>query len=256
MAFKTVENYNKDKFGGYFLLRNDGDEADVIFLYQSVQDVLVADVHYLKSGEYNGYVHCCGKGCPACARGIRTQNKLFIPVYNITSGEIQFWDRTMRFEPQLQNDVFSRYPNPSEYVFRIRRNGAAGDVNTTYSIIAIGKNDFKSYAQILAENNISMPDHYNSVCKDLSSTEMQRLLQDGDRPSTGYSANQGYAASYGAVPRGTSNDSVSSEIPEMLELPEPPAIEMPSYSTSSEPIASIDEELPFSEDEDAEEPNF
>ena len=135
----------------------------------------------------------------------------------------------MRFEPQLQNDVFSRYPNPSEYVFRIRRNGAAGDVNTTYSIIAIGKNDFKSYAQILAENNIRLP-------------------PDGDRPSTGYSANQGYAASYGAVPRGTSNDSVSSEIPEMLELPEPPAIEMPSYSTSSEPIASIDEELPFSED--------
>jgi len=109
MAFKTVKTYNEEKFGGLFLLRNDGDFADVVFLYQSIDDVLVADTHYIKSSEYTGYVHCCGSGCPACAKGIRVQTKLFIPLYNIQDHEIQFWDRTMRFEPQLNQDVFSNH---------------------------------------------------------------------------------------------------------------------------------------------------
>ena len=65
MAFKTAREYNEDRFGGLFLLRNDGDYADVIFLYRSLDDVLIADTHYIKSADYSGYVHCCGRGCPA-----------------------------------------------------------------------------------------------------------------------------------------------------------------------------------------------
>ena len=83
MGFKSVTSYNEEKFNGLFLLRNDGDSADVIFLDRNIDDVLVADTHYVKSADYSGYVHCCGKGCPACAKGIRIQTKLFIPLYNI-----------------------------------------------------------------------------------------------------------------------------------------------------------------------------
>ena len=91
MAFKKVNDYNQEKFGGLFLLRNNGDYADVIFMYRSVDDVLVADTHYIKSADYSGYVHCQGRNCPACAKGIRVQTKLFIPMYNITDNELQFW---------------------------------------------------------------------------------------------------------------------------------------------------------------------
>ena len=243
MGFKTVNQYNEDKFGGLFLLRNDKDYADVIFLYQGVSDVLVADVHYIKSNEYSGYVHCCGKGCPACAKGIRTQTKLFIPLYNIQAGEIQFFDRTMRFEPQLQQDVFSKYPNPSEYVFRITRNGAAGDVNTTYSIVAIGRNTFKSYAQILSENNATMPEYYSNVCRDLTSIELQRLLNDSDRPNNGFSANDDYSATYGATPRAAAPAS---------SIPEPPSIGLPTYS---EPPEYVPDGNDYSVD-DVDEPQF
>ena len=105
MAFKKMTDYNEERYGGKFILRNDGDFADVIFLYKSISDVLVADAHYIKSEKYNGYVHCCGVGCPACAKEIRVQNKLFIPLYNIQSREIEFWDRTVRFERQLISDT-------------------------------------------------------------------------------------------------------------------------------------------------------
>lgn len=219
MAFKTVKSYNEEKFGDFFLLRNDKDSADVIFLYEGAEDVLVADVHYLKSSSYSGYAHCCGAGCPACERGIRTQTKLFIPLYNLTTGKIEFFDRTMRFEPQLQQDVFSRYPNPSEYVFRIVRNGAAGSVDTTYSIVAVGKNTQFPYSAILAANNATMPEYYNNICRDLTVAEMRQMLNDSDRPS-GYSPNEEYTG-FGAVPRGTA------AVP-ATEYPQAPEVEVPS----------------------------
>lgn len=238
MAFKTAKSYNEEKFGGYFLLRNDGDYADVVFLYQSVEDVLVADVHYIKSNEYSGYAHCCGSsaGCPACAKGIRTQTKLFIPLYNIKDNEIQFFDRTMRFEPQLQQDVFSKYANPSEFVFRITRHGEAGSVDTTYEIVAVGKNTMMPYAQILANHNATMPEYYNTICKDLSAAELQRLVTAGDRPTNEYTPSGNYVApsgnSYAPIPRGAA----------AAPAQPAPAVEVPQYSMPPETLPDIDED--------------
>ena len=184
MAFKKVSDYNEERYGNMFLLRNDGDSADVIFLYQSIDDALVADVHYIKSSSYSGYVHCCGRGCPACAKGIRIQNKLFIPLYNISANEVQFFDRSIRFENVLNNAVFSRFPNPSEFVFRITRHGAAGSMDTTYDISAVGRNTSPelSYESILANNNISFPAGYSRICKELTVQEMDNMLNSGNNP--------------------------------------------------------------------------
>lgn len=176
MAFKTAKEYNEARFGNMFLLRNDGDSADVIFLYRNSDDVLVADTHYIKSANYSGYAHCCGIGCPVCQKNIRVQSKLFIPMYNITEGKIQFWDRSMRFEPQLQKDVFEMYPDPCRYVFRITRHGVAGSIDTTYEIQAVATNTVKSFDEILAEAKTSYPECYSEVCKELSASEMSAML--------------------------------------------------------------------------------
>lgn len=176
MAFKSIKTYNEERYGGKFILTDDGDNADVIFLYRSEEDALVADTHYIKSDEYSGYVHCTKPGCPACAKGLRVQEKLFIPMYVIGSDEIQFWDRTVRFNNVMRQMVFDRYPNPSEYVFRITRHGVSGDVNTTYEITAVARNTVGSYDQILAKFNAKMPDYYSNVCKDMSSADLARLL--------------------------------------------------------------------------------
>lgn len=180
MAFKKMTDYNEAKYSGFFVLRNDGDYADVIFLYRDTDDVLMADVHYIKSESYSGYVHCLGKGCPACEKGIRVESKLFIPVYNIKEDEIQFFDRSIRFENQLQQDVFANYPNPSEYVFRITRHGAAGSRDTRYEIRVLARNtgDGKvgSYEELLARCDAKMPDKYEDVCKEFSGPELAMML--------------------------------------------------------------------------------
>lgn len=205
MAFKKVTEYNEERFGNFFLLRNDGDYADVVFLYEKMDDVLEASVHYIKSDDYTGYVHCNGarNGCPACAKNIRVQNKLFIPLYLVNEDRIVFWDRTMQFENQLNLDVFSKYPNPSEFVFRIQRKGVARDVNTTYTIMAMGRNNIMSYNEILTKHNVSMPDAYSAVCKELTNGEMEMHLNSASAPA-GSSAQSTPAASmpsYVPIPR-------------------------------------------------------
>ncbi len=200
MAFKTVTDYNDERYSHMFRLTNDGDSAEVIFLYQSINDVLVADTHYIKSDDYSGYVHCCGKGCPACAKGIRVQTKLFVPLYNIHDNEIQFFDRSVRFENQLQNDVFKKWSNPSELVFRITRHGASGDINTTYEITAIGNNKIGSYYDILAKFNAVMPDYYGIICKEVTIPQLDAMINQGTQ-GTGQTAQAAPIPDYQPVPR-------------------------------------------------------
>ena len=176
MAFKSVEQFNDERYHNLFRVAGDGESADIIFMYQSKADMLIADVHYIKSSEYTGYVHCCGSGCPACSKGIRVQNKLFIPVYNIAKDTIEFWDKTLSLQNQLNKDVFDRFPNPSEYVFRITRHGGYKDVNTRYEIVAVGRNSIMSYSQILAKFNAKMPDYYENIVKDYSISDLSRML--------------------------------------------------------------------------------
>ena len=47
MAFKSFNQYQEDKNGEFFVLPNDKDWADVIFLYRSINDPLIATVHWL-----------------------------------------------------------------------------------------------------------------------------------------------------------------------------------------------------------------
>lgn len=180
MAFKSVEEFNDNRYHNLFRLINDGEYADVVFLYQSMKDMLVAQAHYIKSAEYSGYVHCCEAGCPACSKGIRVQTKLFVPVYNIAKNAIEFWDRTIKFEPQLERDVFNKYPNPSELVFRITRHGIPNDINTTYSITAVGRNTLGSYQDILNKFNATMPDYYSNIIREVSVANLTSMLQAGD----------------------------------------------------------------------------
>lgn len=213
MAFKKITDYNEERFGNFFLLRNDGDFADVVFLYKSFDDVLVADAHYIKSTDYTGYIHCCGAGCPACAKGIRVQNKLFIPLYNINEGEIQFFDRSIRFQNQLESEVFAKFANPSDYVFRIIRHGAAGSFDTTYEIVVAGHINGTSFDKICADNNVTFPEYYSTVCKDLSIPEVSALFTTtATTNTTSNISNITDMPSYTVTPRASYEPDVSTDV--------------------------------------------
>lgn len=257
MAFKSVKVYNEERYGGMFLLRNDGDSADVVFLYRNEDDVLVADTHYIKSSDYTGYVHCCGRGCPACGKGIRVQTKLFIPLYVISINsenvdEVQFFDRSIRFESQLEQDVFSKFPNPSEYVFRITRHGSAGDVNTYYQITAVGKNSKFKYDDVLASKRIKMPDYYETICKDFSVSKLTQLLNSGSSDSGSSESLPSYQVSPRSVVGSQdtdildniatqSNSNLNSENYDTSQSSEDVGVDVVTLTMSDEEFANIDD---------------
>lgn len=185
MAFQSVADYNEERYRGKFRLANNEDHADVIFLYRNKRDELRVDAHYINSGAYKGYVHCLGAGCPACAKGVPVLNKLFIPLYNIRQNgvmkeKIEFWERGIKFDNQLEQDVFNVSPNPSDCIFTITRNGVAGDTDTRYSITATARNTVGSYEQILAKFNAKMPDYYSEVIKQFSAVELESMLKNSE----------------------------------------------------------------------------
>lgn len=255
MAFKKMTEYNEEKFGNFLRIVNDRDYADVIFLYESIQDVLIAKAHYIKSRDYSGYVQCLEHGCPVCAEGIRTQDKLFIPVLVLANSSdpefrgprLQFWDRTLRFQPQLMQDVFRNYPNPSDNIFRIVRHGAANSIDTYYSIQAISAvpESYGSYEQILADNNITMPDAYDLVCKDYPAFQLKSML---DAPKD----ESAPVATYGAKPRDSYTGSASTlaEIPSEQEIPSleptyvtPEAVDLPEPPQLDASALGVDESI-------------
>lgn len=214
MAFQSMKEYTKERTGNFFLLRNDSDFADVIFLYRDQDDALTASAHYIKSAEYSGYVHCNGIDCPACAKNIRVQTKVFVPLYVLSVNgeavnEIRFWDRNSRFIQTLTDSVFGTSPDPVNYVYRITRHGKANDINTTYQILAIGRNH-TSYDVLLSSKGVTMPQYYESVCKELTSREMARYLNNSSQSPSNLGAD------YTPVPRGSAVDAPIQETPKVV----------------------------------------
>lgn len=270
MGFKSMSDYNDERYGNFFRLQNDQDYADVVILYRGTQDVMVADTHYIKSDEYSGYVTCCDSNCPACRKGIRVQPKLFVPVYvintSVPGGQtncVQFWDRSTRFQAQLVNDVFRGYPTPVDYIFRITRHGIAGDINTTYDIRAIKNNDMYPYDAILNQFNITFPDAFNMVCKEVNSFELESMMstsgnQGGYSNAFGNQGNFNQQNNFGATPRGgfgQQNNGLGSELGNIpgTEIPytsqNAPNLSMPNVPiNASVPNAAPDpSNLPFGE---------
>lgn len=180
MGFKKATEVNEEKHRGKLILPNDGDYIDVVFLYRSKDDVLVGPTHYIKGADYNGYVHCLEGGCPACARDIRVQSKMFIPCWVPATGEIIFWDRNEAFFSVLDSTVFNSYPNPSEYVFRITRRGEARSRDTKYEIVASFRNNV-SFDDMLKSagakiNADGILDAYDQICKEVDASIMNQYL--------------------------------------------------------------------------------
>lgn len=232
MAFKSMKTYNDERYKGLFRLVDDNDSADVIILYRSYEDVLIADAHYIKSADYSGYVHCNGSGCPACSKDIRVQQKLFIPLYNLNTNEIEFFDRNIKFDNVLQQQVFAKYPNPSAYVFKIIRHGKSGSMDTTYEIRAIANNTFGTYDQILQKFNITLPEYYSEVIREMSNEQMSEALNDKE------SAPASNLPDYQIKPREASQIQVPEAAPSIPvpDMPMPETVEVDSAETIDEDV--------------------
>lgn len=208
-----MKEYSEERGAGKFRLMDDGDSQEVIFMYQSPDDVLRCDAHYITCGEDSGYYHHIDEGeCPACGVNLPIRNKLFIPMFIPETGELVFWDRNTTFYHQLVKDVFDKAPNPSEYTFMVTRHGEYKSRDTRYEITLHGKN-VTPFNDILDHVGAKMPDAYENICKSVTASEMRTLLS----PSNGNvsAASIDNMPEYKLTARGV--EPTSSELPEVGE---------------------------------------
>lgn len=142
---------------GYFSLKNNKDEAVVRFMHSSPADFDINLVHRMNVDGRTRNVNCIrelnqsAEACPACAAGIPLKKTIYIHLLEYVKQEDgsfkavpKFWERSSAYITTMAN-LCNEYGDLSEYLFKIKRNGEAGSVDTTYDIMfaspAIYRND-------------------------------------------------------------------------------------------------------------------
>lgn len=134
---------------GFFALKNDGDKAVVRIMHDSPEDFDMLAIHRLPmEGQRFGRAVSCLRGpkdpidmCPACAAGEKVNLRLYIHLIEYVkdeSGQVaavpKVWERSMSYAKTLA-DYISEYGPLSDMLFTIKRNGAKGSMETTYTVL-------------------------------------------------------------------------------------------------------------------------
>jgi hypothetical protein len=147
ISFDDLDNYGSS--GSYFQLKDNGDKANVRFLYNTIDDITPYVVHSIPDGYYkNGnektaYVNCLrnynepADKCPFCKAGMPVQPKLMLKVYNEDAKECQIWERGKTYASRMAN-LASHFNPLVDEVIEITRCGAKGDNQTTYEFMPVG----------------------------------------------------------------------------------------------------------------------
>lgn len=155
-GINEADNYGNSG-SSFFQLKNDKDTARVRFMYNDINDVDGYAVHEVNIDGKIRFVNCMREynepkdKCPMCREGHQQKVKLYIPLYDVETGEVKLWERGKTFFSKLSS-ICSHYANSGKplcaYTFEIERNGKPKDTNTTYEIFPMGDADDTTLADL------------------------------------------------------------------------------------------------------------
>jgi hypothetical protein len=184
---EEVNNYGGQGGGGFFSIANDKEVKQVRLMYNTIDDVEGMSVHKVKVGEKERYVNCLREyndpvdTCPFCREGLKTQARLFIPIYNIDEDTAQIWDKGKTMFQKITS-LCNRYTNKDtnlvNNVFEIERNGKPKDMKTTYEFYNIDCDDTE------LEDLPESPKIFGGLVLDKSAEDMEYYLEEGQFPPT------------------------------------------------------------------------
>jgi len=169
-ALKVDDKLNSQG-GGFFSLKDDGDTAEVRFLYEDDNDVDYAFVHKTEVNDKQRYVECLGEECVLCDTEGKPQLKLFLQL--LQDGEVKLWERGKTFIPQYIS-LAERYSPLYDYEFEIERQGKKGSPQTKYQIFKLDDSD-KLDPEVL-EQKQQIKDGKNGFVLQLNASEMEDLV--------------------------------------------------------------------------------
>ena len=196
------QNTNNSNQVSFFTLKNDGDEAVVRFMYDSVKDFEILTYHTVKVPSPDGTVRdmkvSCTRQltdspdkCPLCAAGNQLIQRFFIkmlqyikdPAGNVTVKPV-VWERNTQYALKLR-EYLNNYGPLSDIICKIVRHGEARSMQTTYEIIPnLNKNIYRDDIYVKDTSVIGKYTAFGPLVKDKSPEDIYTFLQTGQFPQT------------------------------------------------------------------------
>ena len=171
---------------GYFSLKDDGDEAVVRFAYDSPDEFDIMTTHQTQIDGRFRRVNCLRDfnepvdKCPMCKAGVPIQQRFYIKLIEYVmdeNGEIEVvpkvWERPTSYVTIL-NNLFIEYEDIKDFVFKIKRSGKKGSLQTTYSILPANQ---KIYNESRYEKDFSGFEGYNVLGSALLNWDAEKMKE-------------------------------------------------------------------------------
>lgn len=212
-----------------FALKNDGDVAIVRIMHDSVKDFDILTTHKIKVGDKWRSISCIRDprepidNCPLCKNGEKIQQRFYIHmiqyIQDPATGKITptpvVWDRAAGEYATKFKTLIEEYGPLSDQIFKIKRNGKAGDMSTTYEILFGSPN---MYPENLYPKTVEAFNNYSALGRivlDKNYSDINTFLATGTFPQAANTAAQNSANT--AMPQqtyvGTNLDAIVDDTP-------------------------------------------
>lgn len=200
---ESKKDFKVNFFNG---LKNDGDEIIVRFAYESPKDFVLNTVHRVKGKTNDGKdayrsISCLREDanspiskCPLCEANEKIALKFFVKFIEYTKDEAGnvthksvIWERPASFartlvsklEEAIEMGVYAPGTPISNIVFKIKRRGAKGSLQTTYDIIPTNPIVFKPEIYVPDFSDFEGYKESGSAYLEKTYDEMVTFLEDG-----------------------------------------------------------------------------
>ena len=197
VTLEAVEQFSSNQQNqnqvNFFGLKDDGDEAVVRFLVDSMDDIDILTLHEANvNGKY--FKISCNREslndnpntCAFCASGSKMIQKAYIKLLSYVkspTGEISLipciWERSTNYAIKFR-EYLNNYGPLSDLICKVVRHGAKGDLKTTYEIIPnLSKSIYPDTAYLKdfsAFNNYKV---IGSLVKEKTNNEIAEYLNTG-----------------------------------------------------------------------------
>ena len=179
----------------FFNLKNDGDQAIVRFMYKDLSGFDIFTVHNVTiNGKYRKVScirdpHDVTEACPLCASGNSISNRFFIKMieYRVNAqNQVEIhpviWERSMSYAAKLKS-MLEEYGPLEDCLFKIKRNGAAGSMDTTYDIMFCSPKVYSDETYPKVEDMFKDTKLLGTVVLDKTYSEIETFLATGAFPA-------------------------------------------------------------------------
>lgn len=189
-----VQSSNKSNRARFFGLKNHGDSAIVRILHSSKADLDINVIHSVKVGGRDVKVSCLRKAnepltnCPLCEAGEKVQVRTYVHLLVYRTDETgaqvvthEVFDRGRDYIEKIAT-LAETYPPLYDTVFMIKRNGKAGDTNTTYDFMPLPAQTYNNTNYPYTPEDLSYESALGTIIWDKSKEDLQYYLSYGDFP--------------------------------------------------------------------------